>query len=81
MGWMFGGRAFTLSINLLISVYIARKLGPEQFGTLNFIMSFVGIAGVTLFSIDSLLMKRLHHDDNNKEKLLGSALIIKLIKE
>lgn len=79
MGWMFVARIFTLFINLLVSIYIAKQLGPEQYGTFSFIISFVSIAGFTLFSIDSLVMKKLHEDKKNTEKILGSALVIKLI--
>jgi O-antigen/teichoic acid export membrane protein len=79
MGWMFVARVFTLLINLFVSIYIAKNLGPEQYGTFSFIISFVSIAGFTLFAIDSLLTKRLHDDKDNTEKILGSALIIKFI--
>jgi O-antigen/teichoic acid export membrane protein len=78
-GWMFGGRVFSLVVSLFVSIFIARKLGPEQYGTLNFIISFVSIAGFTLFAIDSLLIKKLNNEPENTNKILGSALLIKLI--
>lgn len=78
-GWMFGARVFTLLINLFVSVYIARQLGPEQYGTFSFIISFVSIAGFTIFAIDSLLMKKLHENEEEINELLGSALMIRLI--
>ncbi len=78
-GWMFLSRMFILLINLFVSIYIARKLGPEQYGTFSFIISFVSIAGFTLFAIDSLLMKKLHEGKEKINELLGSGLIIKII--
>jgi len=78
-GWMFGGRVFALLASLLVSVYIARNLGPEQYGTLNFIISFVSIVGFTLFVIDSILIKKLNEDTENTDSILGTALLIKLI--
>lgn len=76
---MFGGRISSLIISLFVSIYIARKLGPEQYGTLNFIISFVSIAGFTLFAIDSLLIKKLNNEPENTEKLLGSALVVRIV--
>jgi O-antigen/teichoic acid export membrane protein len=78
-GWMFGARVLTLLINLFVSIQIAKQLGPEQYGTFSFIISFVSIAGFTLFAIDSLAMKKLHEDKEDSEKILGSSLIIKLV--
>ncbi|MEI6042262.1 MAG: flippase [bacterium] len=78
-GWMFFGRIFSLVISLFVSIYIARQLGPEQYGTLNFIISFVSIAGITLFAIDSLVIKKLNHEPENTNKILGSAIFIKFI--
>ena len=77
-GWMFGARVITLTLNLFVSIYIAKLLGPEQYGTFSFIVSFVSIAGFTLFAIDSLVLKKLHSDKEDTSKILGSALIIKL---
>ena len=54
-------------------------MGPEQYGTFSFIISFVSIAGFTLFSVDSLIMKRLHEHPDQTKEILGSGLIIKLI--
>ncbi len=78
-GWMFGARVLTLLINLFVSIFIAKQLGPEQYGTFSFIISFVSIAGFTLFAIDSLVMKRLNEDKDSTDKILGSALAIKFV--
>jgi O-antigen/teichoic acid export membrane protein len=78
-GWMFAGRIFSMILSFIVSVYVARQLGVENYGTLNFVISFVSIAGITFFVIDSLLLKKLNNEPENTNKLLGSALAIKLI--
>ncbi len=78
-GWLFISKVFILVINLCVSILIAKKLGPEQYGTFSFIISFVSIVGFTLFSIDSLLIKKLHDDKDQTKQILGSGIIIKLI--
>jgi len=78
-GWIFFSRIFSLALSFFVSIYMARSLGVENFGQLNFIMSFVSIAGTSIFVIDSLLIKRLNNEPENTNKILGSALIIKII--
>lgn len=78
-GWLFFVRIFSLLLSFFVSVYMARSLGVEDFGRLNFIISFVSIAGTSIFVIDSLLIKRLNNEPDNADKILGSALIIKII--
>ena len=78
-GWMFISKIFILALNLFVSIFIAKHLGPEQYGTFSFIISFVSIAGFTLFSVDSLIMKILHEHPDQTKEILGSGLMIKLI--
>ena len=77
--WMFLGRIFSLVVSFFVGVYTAKGLGVEDFGTLNFIISFVGIAGTTLFVIDSVILKKLNEEEQNYNAILGSAFVIKLI--
>ena len=42
-GWMFFGQMFSLLISFFIGAWIARYLGPQNFGVLSFSMSFAGL--------------------------------------
>lgn len=44
--WALSGKIITLFSTLLVSILVARYLGPEQFGMMNYIISVV-----SLFSI------------------------------
>ncbi|MEK7202915.1 MAG: flippase [Patescibacteria group bacterium] len=79
MGWMFAGKIFTLILSFFVSIYMARNLGVENFGTLNFVISFASIAGISIFTINSILLRKLNHEPENTEKILGSAFIINII--
>jgi O-antigen/teichoic acid export membrane protein len=39
-GWMFVDRMFRMATSLLVGIWLARYLGPEQFGTLNYAYVF-----------------------------------------
>jgi PST family polysaccharide transporter len=38
-GWLFADKILRMGVGLFVSVWVARYLGVEQFGTLNFAIS------------------------------------------
>ena len=44
-GWLMADKVLRLFVGLFVGVYVARYLGPEKFGVLNFAMSFVALFG------------------------------------
>ena len=55
--WFFAVKIFTLAINFIISIYVARYLRTTQYGLISFVVSFASIC-MTLgdFGIDTLLI-------------------------
>jgi O-antigen/teichoic acid export membrane protein len=79
-GWMFFGRLFTLGISFLVGIYIARYLGPSNYGLLNYVMSFVGLfAFLTSFGIDSIVGREIIKDHNKKDEIIGTGFYLKII--
>ncbi len=40
MGWLFVDRFVRMGMGLFVGVWVARYLGPDQFGSLNFALAF-----------------------------------------
>jgi len=79
-GWMFFGRIFTLGISFFIGIYIARYLGPSNYGLLSYVISFVGLFSfLTSFGIDNIVSREIIKDYNKKDELIGTAFYLKLI--
>ncbi|MFH1627080.1 MAG: flippase [bacterium] len=79
-GWLFASRILCMGISFLTTAFIARKLGPSNFGQLSYAVSFVGIFGfISSLGIESILYRDLIKNPEKKRKILGSALIIKLL--
>jgi len=54
-GWMFFGRFFMLGISFFVGIYIARYLGPSNYGLVSYVISFVGLFGfLASFGIDTI---------------------------
>lgn len=80
MGWAFAGKIFSLLASLFIGAIVARYLGPERYGVLNYALSFVGIfIFLSSFGIDNVLVRDLIKYKESKETLLNTAFLLKLL--
>ena len=77
--WLIAEKIFRLAVGLFVGVWVARFLGPEQFGMLSYAQAFVGLFGAfATLGMDGVVIKHLVQDEKNRDLLLGTALILKL---
>ena len=78
--WLIAERIIRLAVGLFVGVWVARYLGPEQFGTLSYAQAFVGLFGaVATLGMDGIVIKHLVKDEWNSDLLLGTAFTLKLL--
>ncbi len=79
-GWLFSGRLFMLGISFFVGIYIARYLGPTNYGLLNYVISFVGLFGfLASFGIDSIVSREIIKDADKKDSIIGTGFYIKVL--
>lgn len=79
-GWMFGEKALRLIAGLFIGAYVARYLGPGQYGLLNYALSLVALfAVIAPFGIETIVIRELVRDDTKRDAILGTAFVIRLV--
>ena len=77
--WLFAEKIFRLILGVLIVMWVARYLGPSDFGLLNYALSFVGLfTAVASLGMDNVLVRQLTLNPHNENELIGSAFAIKL---
>ena len=80
MLWLVAGRIFRLAINFIVVAWMARYLGADQFGTLNYGIALIGIFGNTAqLGLHQFIVRDLVNDLGNRSKILGTAFAIQLI--
>lgn len=80
ISWLLLQNAVKLIFGLTISLYLAKYLGPEDFGIYSFAISILSILLIfTNLGIDPILIRELVDDKINKANLLGSSLGIKFL--
>lgn len=78
-GWLIADKILRMGIGLWVGVWIARYLGPEQYGLWNFAEAFTGLfAAFASLGLDSIVVRELVNYPNKKNELLGSAFALKL---
>jgi O-antigen/teichoic acid export membrane protein len=76
--WMFAEKGLRLVAGLLVGAVVARYLGPEQFGLLNYAISFVGLfAALSTLGLDQILIRELVRDGKAEKVLLGTAFLLR----
>lgn len=80
ISWMFFARVFTMAVSFLTMLYVARNLGPTNFGELDYALAIIGLFGVIgSWGIEGVLNRELikHPEDHND--LVGTAILLRLV--
>jgi len=77
--WVLGEKILRLTVGLFVTIWVARYLGPEQFGLFNYAQSFAAIFSViATFGLDSIVIRELVKNPVKRDIILGTAFALKL---
>lgn len=76
--WIIIDRMIRIALGMITGVWVARYLGPVDFGKLTYVNSFIILfTPITNFSIDSLIVRDLARFPERKSEILGSGFVLK----
>ncbi len=79
-GWMFAGQIFALLTSFFIGAWVARYLGPEKYGVINYVVAFVGLFSfLAPLGVDNILSRELVRYPFKRDQLLGTSFRLKII--
>jgi len=79
MSWLFFDKALRMGVGLFVGVWIARYLGPEQYGLLNYAMAFVALFGAfSTLGLQGIVVRDLVKEPEDTNSTLGTAFILQL---
>lgn len=77
VAWLFVDKILRMGVGLLVGVWVARYLGPEQFGQFNFAQALVGMFGaIAGMGLQGIVVRDLVRDPSGKEETLGTAALL-----
>ena len=78
--WLLGEKILRMIVGLFVGIWVARYLGPEQFGLFNYAQAFVGLfTAIAGLGLDGIIVRELVKDPSKQAVLLGTAFYLKLI--
>lgn len=77
ISWLFLGRILHITVGLILTIWIARYLGPEQFGLLSFATALVGLSGALAgLGLKDIVVRDIVRNPAGKEETLGTAALL-----
>ncbi|MBU1217150.1 flippase [bacterium] len=78
--WLFGEKILRMVVGLFVGIWVARYLGPEQFGLFSYAQSFVGLfTAIATLGLDGIVVRELVKDESRRDELIGTAFWLKLM--
>lgn len=76
---MFAEQVLRLVAGLLVGVWVARYLGPAQFGLFSYSVAFAALfSSISKLGLDSIVVRNLVREPNQRDLYLGTAFWLKL---
>lgn len=78
--WLFAEKILRMLVGLLVGIWVARYLGPEQFGLFSYVQSFVGLfATIATLGLDGIVVREIVNDAVKAQVVLTTAFWLKLV--
>lgn len=80
IGWLFVDKVLRMGVGLLVGVWVARYLGPEKFGILNFAMAFVGLFGtISTLGLQGIMVRDIVKNPEESNVILGTGFVLRVL--
>jgi len=80
IGWLFFDKLLRMAVGLFVGIWIARYLGPEQFGLFSFSTAFVSLFGaIAALGLQSIVVRDIVRDPAGKGETLGTAMVLQTV--
>jgi polysaccharide transporter, PST family len=77
--WLFIDRAVRMVVGFIVWIWIARYLGPEQFGLYNYALAIVSLlAPIATLGLDNLVIRDVVKNSEHKYEILGTAFWLRI---
>lgn len=80
IAWALGGKIVNMASALFIGILVARYLGPNNYGIMNYVISYVSIFSIIAsFGLDDIEIRELSKHNENRNIILGSCFFIRIV--
>lgn len=80
VSWSLGGKIVNMASALFVGILVARYLGPENYGIMNYVISYVAIFSViAAFGLDNIEIRELSRQNDKKDIILGTCFSLRVL--
>ncbi len=80
IGWLFSQSAIRMALSLFVGIWVARYLGPSNYGLLNFSLALTAIfIGLAPLGLQGLVVRELNQNESEAQALMGSSFFLSLV--
>jgi len=80
IGWLFFDKILRMGVGLIVGVWIARYLGPDQFGLLSFATAFVGLfSAIAVLGLHGIVVRNIVRNPEGALETLGTAAVLQMV--
>ncbi|NEP84259.1 MAG: flippase [Okeania sp. SIO3B3] len=77
IGWLFVDRIFQMAVGLIVGVWVARYLGPAQYGVLAYTFALGALVfPLSLLGLSTVAVQELVSKPDRKHETLGTAFVL-----
>lgn len=78
--WLFSDKLLRAGLGLFVGVWVARYLGPEDFGLLSFAVAFVSLfSALSTLGLPGIVVRDIVSDPKGSVETLGSACVLQIV--
>lgn len=80
IGWLSFDKFFRMGVGLVVGAWVARYLGPESFGTLNYVRAMIAILGpLALLGLPAIVLRELVNSPEKRDEIIGTAFVLHVL--
>jgi len=78
--WLAGEKIVTMGVSLALSIFLARALGTEAWGRLNYLLAVVALIGpFTSLGLNSIVTREIVNQPTQVDKIVVTALVYRVL--
>ena len=79
-GWLLDGNLMRMIFQFVINIFIARYLGPEKQGILNYVATYTSLFTLLVsMGINGVIIHEFVNHEKDENKIIGTAITLRLI--
>lgn len=80
IAWLISDKILRMSIGLFVGIWVARHLGPENFGVLSYAGAIVALfTAISTLGLNSIVVRDLVTNPSEADETLGTAFVLQIL--